>query len=809
MEIEQQIIHQPYIGPRPFRRSTEDQKRFFGRDEETNEIISLILGHKVVLIYAQSGAGKTSIFNAQIVPTLTNTYGFQVLPTARVVNASGIKFEFNSPSKDKKEELPHSSFPLSNSYMFNALQSINSEIDSKLLIQKNLSSFLKDYFPINNKNKNIKIKAQLLIFDQLEELFRFYPDDNWRKQQEDFFKQVAEALEENPLLRIVLVIREDYLAELDHFIDILPGRLRTRYRLERLGKDAALLAIKGPLERMNINLDLSSNTNEINKEIDEIVNDLLKIRVEDPLSGKPQDVNGEFVEPIQLQVVCQRWWRERFKEENQIETTSNTSNIQANLKNLINVDSALEDFYVDAINESSTLTGIYEGDIRIWCEKKLITSSETRSFVHRGAAFTSGMPNKVVESLEKKYLIRGDETRWYELTHDRLIKPILDSNKKWKLNLQSDLRHRKKIHNIKKTASLIGIIVGVVVSLSMLYPSFVTYPDSSPLSIAVNPYTNIIYASNFDDITGKDGNSISVIDGKTNEIVGSIPGIGSSTIAINPSTNMIYAADDGFYNYNILVIDGKTNEIVGSIPVEREHPSIAINPSTNMIYTEGTNNTISVIDGKTNEIVGSIPVPGIDPSTIVINPSTNMIYAADDGYMSLINGTTHQNLGYIGIKDPSDIAINPSTNKVYIANRGDFRHTTITVASGTTPSISSFIEISSSSPHIVVNPITNMIYELDIGPTRYSGPLSGLYPRENDAQYDISIIDGKTNEIVGFIPVPGIDPSTIAINPSTNLMYVASSGSERLGDEIISVIDCRTNQTLREISSDDGINLLS
>ncbi len=33
---------EPYIGPRPFKRDKYDQSRFFGRDVETNEIVSLI-----------------------------------------------------------------------------------------------------------------------------------------------------------------------------------------------------------------------------------------------------------------------------------------------------------------------------------------------------------------------------------------------------------------------------------------------------------------------------------------------------------------------------------------------------------------------------------------------------------------------------------------------------------------------------------------------------------------------------------------------------------------------------------------------
>ena len=43
------------------------------------------------------------------------------------------------------------------------------------------------------------------------------------------------------------------------------------------------------------------------------------------------------------------------------------------------------------------------------------------------------MSNKVVDVLQNKYLIRAEEragSKWFELTHDRLINPIKDSNKK-------------------------------------------------------------------------------------------------------------------------------------------------------------------------------------------------------------------------------------------------------------------------------------------------------------------------------------------------------------------------------------------
>ena len=73
----------PYIGPRPFERQHRD--RFYGRDREARELQALIVAEREVLFYAQSGAGKSSLLNARIIPGLEDD-GYNVLPVARVGN---------------------------------------------------------------------------------------------------------------------------------------------------------------------------------------------------------------------------------------------------------------------------------------------------------------------------------------------------------------------------------------------------------------------------------------------------------------------------------------------------------------------------------------------------------------------------------------------------------------------------------------------------------------------------------------------------------------------------------------------------
>ena len=837
-ERKQQIIIDPYIGPRPFKRDIEDQKRFFGRDDEADEIVSLILGHKLILIYAQSGAGKTSIFNAKVAPTLEK-YGFQVLPTARVGIASDTKSEFDPLVMNIKISSSSSSSSVAeviNSYMLNALQSLRPEIDSKLLfLNRRLSSFLEEYFPItNDNNKNNKIKAQVLVFDELEELFNFYPGTTWRKQQEDFFEQITEALEENPLLRIVFVIREDYLAELDHFAGILPGRLRARFRLERLGKDSALLAIKGPLKDLSNSTLKNYSEQEIDIQIEMLVEELLKIQVEDPFTGKPHQIDGDFVEPIHLQIVCQRWWQEI--------SLGKPQSAQSRLKALADVDSALQEFYERSIYDATTHTNVSEGIVRRLCEEKLITSSGTRAFVHRGAfaQFIQGINksiseekiDKVISILESKYLIRAERrsgAKWYEITHDRLIGPIKASNLKWK---EYDRNRKSRRHRMIIMPSVAIVAIAVSMIVFFFFNPF-THSEAIllgqiPSEISINPQTNMIY------VTGSD--YVSVIDGKTNKVVDDITlGQPATDISINPQTNMIYEAGSN----SVHVIDAKTKTMVADISVEKNIIDLSINPQTNKIYAVGINSSsvsdsVSVIDGKTNKVVDDITL-GQPAYEISINPQTNMIYAAGSNYnpstgitsgsVSVIDGKTNKVVDDITLDQPvSDISINPQTNMIYAAGSDS-----LYVIDGKTKTMVADISVDKNIIDLSINPQTNRIYVSDFDSNavyiingmanRIEASIAGpeppgikvgkepseisINPQTNMIYVDnlksdsLSVIDGKTNKVVDDIRIK--KPSGISTNPQTNMIYAVGINSSSVSD-YVSVIDGKTNKVVDDIT---------
>jgi WD40 repeat protein len=402
---------QPFVGPRPFRR--DDAPFFFGRDREGNELLSLIISHAEVLLYAQSGAGKTSLINAKLWNLLEDEE-LEVLPVTRVQGPP-------------TSALPRSK--IKNIYVFNALvrwlppTTVIKEVGERSLrevLEQREHALDEDGLP----------KPFVAIFDQFEELFTAYPEC-W-EQRRDFFQQLREALDALPRMRVLFAMREDYLAAMDPYAAIMPEKLRVRFHLENLRKQQAIEAIVNPLTRGPHKRRFAPGVAE------RLAEELMTVEVEAP-GGHTESVVGEFVEPVQLQVVCERLWRDLKPEDTEITL--------AHLET-ISVEKALLSFYEESIQAVADQTGLAEQTLRSWFEKKMITPAGTRGIAFRGETETEGLPNEAIEALDKLHLIRselrGGGKQWYELMHDRFIDAIQTSRQRLVLGLQAGADEKRK-----------------------------------------------------------------------------------------------------------------------------------------------------------------------------------------------------------------------------------------------------------------------------------------------------------------------------------------------------------------------------
>jgi Novel STAND NTPase 1/CARDB len=375
----------PYVGPRPF--ESADADFFFGRARETRDLTALVVSHRVVLVYSASGAGKSSLLNAGVAPALL-ARGFHVLPPARV----------GAPLGDARSQ-----------NVFAASLCLQ-WAEGDLPVGQTVAEFLAAR--PRSRDEEGHPQPRVAILDQFEELFTVRPEC-WQ-QRPGLFEELRDALESDDRLRIVLAIREEYLAQLEPYASLLPGGLRTRFRLDRLDHDSALAAVTRPLEKTSRTFAPDA--------ADELVRNLQKLRVETS-AGETLEVEGEYVEPVQLQVVCRELWARLGDDVTEITS--------AELRALADLDTVLARFYEDALAAGVAESRTREGKLRSWVAEKLITAGGTRSTVYRGKTDTGGMGNDAVDALERKRLVRVEDragARWYELTHDRLIAPIRASN---------------------------------------------------------------------------------------------------------------------------------------------------------------------------------------------------------------------------------------------------------------------------------------------------------------------------------------------------------------------------------------------
>ena len=160
----------PYVGPRSLRYG----ESIYGRDREARQLFDLLIAERIVLLYSPSGAGKTSLIQAALIPELEKEE-FHVLPVIRVSRgtADGL-----SPC---------------NPYVMSALLSLEQGVPpEQALPPEELAAMSLGEYLKRREEANGTGDGTFLIFDQFEEILTIDPLN--RAAKTDFFTQVGEAL---------------------------------------------------------------------------------------------------------------------------------------------------------------------------------------------------------------------------------------------------------------------------------------------------------------------------------------------------------------------------------------------------------------------------------------------------------------------------------------------------------------------------------------------------------------------------------------------------------------------------------------
>jgi WD40 repeat protein len=400
------VTGNPFVGPRAFRTG----ERLHARERETQHIVDLLISERIVLLYSPSGAGKTSLINAALIPEL-DSERFQVSPVVRVA--------MDTPD-------PVGDGVAGNRYVLSTLLSLEEAVppdrqrDLTELRRLTIDDYLRDWSLLDEAGAG----NELLVFDQFEEILTADATDEEARRH--FFGELGEALRDRGRWAL-FAMREEFVAGLDPYLASLPTKLRTRVRLDLLQADGARRAIQRPA--------IAAGREITDEAARRLVDELRLVNVQ---RGEERvQLPGPFVEPVQLQVVCSRLWDAVGPDVDRIDV----EHVEA----LGDVERTLGDYYAERVADVAAVTGVAERHIRDWFDDELITASGFRAQLPHGPRTAGAAEPAVVARLEDAHLVRAEDrrgTRWIELAHDRLIEPVREDNARWRAENLSDLQRQ-------------------------------------------------------------------------------------------------------------------------------------------------------------------------------------------------------------------------------------------------------------------------------------------------------------------------------------------------------------------------------
>ena len=230
----------PYVGPRAFQR----QEKLYGRGREARQLFDLLTAERIILLHAPSGAGKTSLVQAALIPLL-EAEEFFVPPVMRVNHLPA------------STDLP----PETNRYVLSLLLCLDASLpeeaqsDEQQLAALSLDEYLNERQEMLTGGRN-----PVLVFDQFEECLTLDPYDPEAKHA--FFAQVGTALR-NRSRWALFSMRDDFVAGLEPYLRPLPTRLSNRFRLDLLDHASAAESIRQPAENIQVAFDPDAAANLI------------------------------------------------------------------------------------------------------------------------------------------------------------------------------------------------------------------------------------------------------------------------------------------------------------------------------------------------------------------------------------------------------------------------------------------------------------------------------------------------------------------------------------------------------------------
>ncbi len=364
----------------------KDNKVFFGRKKETDELHEMVYKTKLMLIYGESGTGKTSLIQCGL--------------ASRFEGPDWLPFYIRRRGNI-------------NTSLHNTLDAyLKKENEKKGELIEKVAKLNTQYF-----------RPVYLIFDQFEELFIL----GKRKEKDDFIQQIKQLIDAKLVCKVLFVMREEYIGHLYEFEKIIPALFDYRLRVEQMNRADVTEVVKQSFKEFNIHIE-PNDTNLVDNLIDNI-------------SGKESRIHLPYLQ-IYLDSLYRAHYKEAYKDLKYLVLPPITLNPKI-IKKLGTINDILENFLLksrdnlqvklsskysalsssfvhDLLNEFVTDEGT-KRPIKYKIENKKIHLDQRIRNIFSDtpeAAFT-----ETIKTLKENRIIR-DNDYILELAHDSLAKLI-------------------------------------------------------------------------------------------------------------------------------------------------------------------------------------------------------------------------------------------------------------------------------------------------------------------------------------------------------------------------------------------------
>lgn len=294
---------------------------------------------------------------------------------------------------------------------------------------------------------------------------------------------------------------------------------------------------------------------------------------------------------------------------------------------------------------------------------------------------------------------------------------------------------------------------------------------AGPAGVAVDPATGIVLVANSQNY-GDD--SVALIDGARQVVVGRIPDVGSNinadAVVFDPVMARFYVSARG--GEALIAVEPRSRTIVARISTPAGAGGflggMAPQPRTGTVFAVDWSGYVYGFDSRSLALKTTIALPpAVRDSFISAHPTADRLYVTHgDGFL-VIGGGSRKIEARVSLPIFSVLAVDPPRNRLYGADGEN----TLYAIEATSHQVVATVRVGNG------------------GGTRGRGlafnPGTGRVFVANPEDGTVSVVDGGSARFLTTLAV-GRWPNRIAVNPSTNRIYVTNRD-----DGTVSVIEDR------------------